>query len=81
MKCTWVLPNLAFSSDPRVDAGFRELKSLQITAILSLQTVEDRGDVGIEGERWAAHNAGLVFSSVPSKISITPTYGFVYPKA
>lgn len=65
MECTWVLPNLAFGSDPRVDAGFQELKSLQITAILSLQTDGDRGDAGIEGERCAAHKAGLAFSSVP----------------
>ena len=65
MKCTWVLPNLAFGPDPRVDAEFQELKSLQITAILSLQTDDERGDAGIEGERCAAHRAGLVFSSFP----------------
>jgi protein-tyrosine phosphatase len=65
MKCTWVLPNLAFGPSPRVDAEFEELKSLQITAILSLQTDQDRGDAGIQAERYAAHRAGLVFSSFP----------------
>jgi len=51
MKCTWVLPNLAFGPDPRVDAEFQDLKSLQIIAILSLQTDDERGDARIEGER------------------------------
>ena len=65
MKYTWVLPNLAVGSDPRVDEEFRELKALKITAILSLQTDEDRTDGGIENERTAADRAGLVFCSVP----------------
>jgi protein-tyrosine phosphatase len=64
MKCSWVLPNLAIGSDPRVDEEFQELKLLQITAILSLQTDEDRGVGGIEGELAAAHKAGLAISSV-----------------
>lgn len=65
MKYAWVLPNLAFGPAPRVDAEFQELKSLQVTAILSLQTDEERVDAGVEGERCAAHRAGLVFSSFP----------------
>ena len=65
MKFAWVLPNLAFGPAPRVDAEFQELKSLQVTAILSLQTDEERVDAGVEGERCAAHRAGLVFSSFP----------------
>jgi len=64
MKCSWVLPNLAIGSDPRADQEFQELKLLQITAILSLQTDEDRGVGGIEGELAAAHKAGLAISSV-----------------
>jgi hypothetical protein len=39
--------------------------SLKITAILSLQTDQDRTGGGIEGERTAADKAGLVFCSVP----------------
>lgn len=64
MNCSWVLPNLAFGSHPRVEADFQKLKSEKITAILSLQTDEDRGASGIEGERQGALKAGLVFSNV-----------------
>jgi hypothetical protein len=39
--------------------------SVKITAILSLQTDQDRTGGGIEGERAAADKAGLVFCSVP----------------
>src|ERR1700730_445070 len=65
MKYTWVLPNLAVGSDPRVDEEFQELKALKITAILSLQTDEERTDGGIEDEPTAADKAGSVFCSVP----------------
>lgn len=65
MECTHVLPNLLVGSDPRLEEEFQELKSLKITAILSLQTDEDRGEGGVEGERTAAQKAGLAFSSVP----------------
>jgi protein-tyrosine phosphatase len=65
MKYNWVLPNLAVGSEPHVDEEFQELKALRITAILSLQTDEDRSDGGIEYERAAADRAGLVFCSVP----------------
>jgi hypothetical protein len=69
-----ILPNLAVGSDPRVDEEFQELRALKITAILSLQTDEDRTDGGIEDERTAADKAGLVFCSVPLKISIAPNF-------
>jgi protein-tyrosine phosphatase len=65
MKFTWVLPNLAVGSDPRAEEEFQELKTQKITAILSLQTDEDRAEGGIDGERTAAVQAGLVFCSVP----------------
>jgi protein-tyrosine phosphatase len=65
MKCTWILPNLAVGSDPCIEEEFQELKLLKITAILSLQTDQDRGDGGIEGEQTAARKAGLAFASVP----------------
>lgn len=65
MKCHRVLPNLALGSSPKFGEDFQELKSLKITAILSLQTDEDRGYGGIEEEKTAADKAGLTFSSVP----------------
>ena len=64
MNFSWVLPNLAFGSHPRFDEDFQKLKSEKITAVLSLQTDEDRGASGIEGERQGALKAGLVFSNV-----------------
>lgn len=65
MDCSWVLPTLAFGSHPKVDEDFQKLKSEKITAILSLQTDEDRGKSGSEGERRAALKAGLAFSNIP----------------
>src|ERR1700681_2205249 len=65
MKCSWVLPNLALGSAPQVDEEFQELKSQLITAILSLQTDQDRGHGGIEAEQIAADKAGLAVCSVP----------------
>lgn len=41
------------------------LRSLGITAILSLQTPEDMGERGVEWEEKAALNAKLAFRSVP----------------
>ena len=65
MKCDAVLPNLFVGPDPRSEADFLYLKTLNVTAILSLQSNVDRGDGGIEGERAAARKAGLRFASVP----------------
>lgn len=65
MKCTWILPCLLLGPDPRIEKEFQELKSLRATAILSLQTDQDREGGGIEGERTAAQKAGLAFCSVP----------------
>jgi hypothetical protein len=65
MNCSWIKPNLVLGSSPSFDKDFQKLKSLNVTAVLSLQTDEDRGDGGIEGERMAANKGGLVFASVP----------------
>ena len=65
MKCDAVLPNLFVGPDPRSAEDFLYLKTLNITAILSLQRDEDRHDGGIEDERVAARKAGLRFASVP----------------
>ena len=65
MNCSWITPNLVLGSSPSFDKDFQKLKSLNVTAVLSLQTDEDRGDGGIEGERIAANKGGLVFASIP----------------
>ena len=65
MNCSWALPNLAVGSSPKLDEEFQELRALKVTAVLSLQTDEDRGEGGIEAERTAAEKAGLIFSNVP----------------
>jgi protein-tyrosine phosphatase len=44
---------------------FEHLRSEGITAILSLQTVEDVGERGIESEETAAKSANLRFHNVP----------------
>jgi protein-tyrosine phosphatase len=65
MKCDCILPNLLVGPDPRDDEDFKTLRSLKVTAILSLQTEEDRKEDGIEWERSVATEAGLTFGSVP----------------
>ena len=47
MNCSWALPNLAVGSSPKLDEEFQELRALEVTAVLSLQTDEDRGEGGI----------------------------------
>lgn len=81
MKCSWVLPNLAIGSDPRADQEFQELKLLQITAILSLQTDEDRGVGGIEGELAAAQSRFGDLQRLHRGLQPRRTSGRVYPKA
>ena len=44
---------------------FERLRSAGITAILSLQTVEDVGEQGLESEETAAKSASLLFHNVP----------------
>lgn len=65
MRCDCVLPHLFVGPDPRDEADFATLRSLRISAILSLQTEDDLREGGIERERGAASRAGLVFCSVP----------------
>lgn len=62
-----IQPNLWVGPDLREDENFRFLRALAITAILSLQDDGDRGADGIESERKAAVNAGMVFENVPVK--------------
>jgi hypothetical protein len=61
MTCWPIQPNLWAGPDPRDDEDFRNLQSQNITAVLSLQDEEDRGDGGIESERAAAARVGLAF--------------------
>jgi protein-tyrosine phosphatase len=65
MHCDAVLPNLFVGPDPCIDEDFERLKTFNITAILSLQTDEDRGDKGLADESAGARRAGLAFASVP----------------
>lgn len=67
MDCSRIYGRLWVGAEPRDDADVRYLQALQITAILSLQDAEDRGDDGIAGERNAALQAGFQFENVPVK--------------
>jgi protein-tyrosine phosphatase len=67
MNCSLIRPKLWVGHDPRDDEDFENLRALAITAILSLQDDEDRGAEGIESERKAAVDAGMVFENVPVK--------------
>jgi len=65
MNCHRVLPSLFVGPDPREGADFEALRSLAITAILSLQTSDDHRDRGVGWEEEAARAAGLDFLSIP----------------
>ncbi len=65
MDCDQVTDNLFVGSCLLDDKDFEDLRSLGITAILSLQTPEDMGERGMEWEERAALNANLAFRSVP----------------
>lgn len=65
LDCDRVTCNLLVGSYPLDNKEVEELRSVGITAILSLQTDEDLGERGIEWERKAALAANLTFQSVP----------------
>lgn len=65
MICHRVLPGLFVGPDPRDGADFEALRSLEITAILSLQTEDDLRDRGVGWEAKAARAAGLAFRNMP----------------
>jgi protein-tyrosine phosphatase len=65
MTCDCISPNLYVGPDLDDDKDFAKLKSLRITAVLSLQTGEDLRQGGIERERKAATKASLTFRNVP----------------
>jgi hypothetical protein len=54
MKCDRVIPHLFVGPAPLADDDFQQLKTLNVTAILSLQTEEDGKEGAIEYERNAA---------------------------
>jgi protein-tyrosine phosphatase len=62
MKCDCILPNLFIGPDPRDGVDFEQLRSMKITAILSLQTDEDMQMCDLQS---AAQNLGLAFHNVP----------------
>jgi len=65
VKCDCILPNLFVGPDPRVEEEFEQLRSLKITAILSLQTDDDVRQCGVAHAQAAAERAGFVFCSMP----------------
>jgi protein-tyrosine phosphatase len=65
MKVDCVVPNLFVGPDPRDIEDFEHLRSLKITAILSLQTEDDLRNRGAGWERKSAMAAGLAFRNVP----------------
>jgi len=65
MKCDCVLPNLFVGPDPRDEADFEQLRSMKITAILSLQTDGDVRMGDLRSRRSAATKLGLAFHNVP----------------
>ena len=65
MDCDQVTENLFVGSCLLDSKDLEDLRSLGITAILSLQTPEDMGERGMEWEEKAALNAKLAFRSVP----------------
>ncbi len=65
MDCDRVTCNLLIGSYPLNSNEIEELRSVGITAILSLQTAEDLRGRGIEWEEKAALAAKLTFRSVP----------------
>jgi protein-tyrosine phosphatase len=65
MKCDCVLPNLFVGPEPRDEADFEQLRSMKITAILSLQTDEDVRIGDLRSRRSEATEQGLAFHSVP----------------
>ncbi len=65
MNCHRVLPGLFVGPDPREAADIEALRSLEITAILSLQTEDDLRDRGTGWEKKAARAAGLAFRNTP----------------
>lgn len=65
MKFDRVMPSLFVGPVPRDASDFEELRSLKITAILSLQTEDDLRDRGPGWERKSAAVVGLAFRNVP----------------
>jgi len=65
MNRALIQPNLFVGPAPMDDDDFRELKALNITAILSLQTEEDDSAGAIENERNTAIAAGMTFTNLP----------------
>jgi dienelactone hydrolase len=65
MKCDCVVPHLFIGPAPLDDHDFQQLKALNVTAILSLQTEDEGPDGAIERERNAAVEAGISFTNLP----------------
>jgi protein-tyrosine phosphatase len=65
VKCDCILTNLYIGPDPREPEEYEQLRSLNVTAILNLQTEADVHSGGIKRARQMAKRAGFGFISVP----------------
>src|SRR5438445_7930058 len=65
MNCNRITENLLVGSSLLDANDFEELRSLGVTAILSLQSEEDMGKRGIHWEETEAFSTNLAFRSVP----------------
>jgi protein-tyrosine phosphatase len=67
MICSPIQPNIWVGPTLRTPEDFTHLQSLKITAILSLQSDDDRDYNGVESERAAAVRVGMVFENIAVK--------------
>lgn len=65
MKCGCVQPNLFVGPEPKDEGDFEQLRSMKVTAILSLQSEEDVQTNGLQNRRNTAARRGLIFHNVP----------------
>lgn len=80
MNCDRIAENLLVGSCLLEASEVAALRSLGITAILSLQTEQDMGERGIDWERKAAFSASLTFRSLPVRDFDTPDLQYKLPE-
>ena len=64
MDCHFVTRNLCIGVNPQDQSDLKQLQSMGITAILSLQSKEDIRDRGADWEKSAAETEGLTYRNV-----------------
>ena len=81
MTCWPIQPNLWAGPDPRDDEDFRNLQSQNITAVLSLQDEQDRGDGGSSRSGRRRLGWGSRSKAFRSRTSAMRTSNYVFPSA